>query len=345
VIFWQYKKERVGLETNDAGIVETDGRDNPTAIALRKAFSVINENSQLLAAAKVPQAKIAVVYDFASDLINRIEETRHMGDYRLTVDYGTWVNSYKTALQGVYHLFWKAGIQVDMLSSHELERISEYKVVYLPMFLVVNEQQSRIFADYVRNGGKLIAEGGIAQREPGTMLQTIRPGAGMVGLFGAQEIYRVVEDGEDRRIMLSDKTSLLSKKMNAAFDLKGGHITAYYENGQAAVVENSYGKGTAVMTGFSPGLAYLLFPDENWVSLLKNLIGDLCDLIAKTDNSAFSVRTLETAKGRILFLFNMTDREQFWVCSQDGYELISSKKIKKEEHLIFGANEIRIVLF
>ncbi len=347
VVFWQYKKERVGLETNDAGIVETDGRDNSTSIALRKAFSVINKNSQLFASAKVPQAKIAIVYDFASDLINRIEETRHMDDYRLTVDYGTWVNTYKTALQGVYHLFWKAGIQVDMLSSHELERMSEYKVVYLPMFLVVNEEQSQIFANYVKNGGKLVAEGGIAQREPGTILQTTRPGAGLLELFGAQEVYRVIEDGEDRRVVLSDRTALLSKKMNAAFDLKGAHSIAYYENGQAAAVENNHGKGTAIMTGFSPGLAYLLSPDENWISFLRALIGSSCDsAIAEMDNNpAFSTRILETEKGRILFLFNRTNKENFWICPKSGYELVSSTNVKKEEHIILGPSEIRILLF
>jgi beta-galactosidase len=347
VIFWQYKKERVGLETNDAGIVETDGRDNETSIALRKAFSVINNNSQLFASAKAPKANIAIVYDFASDLVNRIEETRHMGDYRLTVDYGTWVNTYKTALQGAYHLFWKAGIQVDMLSSHELKRINEYKIVYLPMFLVVNEEQSQIFTDYVKNGGKLIAEGGIAQREPSTLLQTIRPGAGLLELFGTQEVWRIVEDGEDHRVIMPDKTEFISKKMNASFELKGGKAAAHYENGKIAMVENTYGRGKAIMTGFSPGLAYLLLPDENWVSLLHGLIRNLCDLtVADTNNnSAFFTRILETTNGRILFLFNMTDREQFWICPKNGYELISSVNIEKEEHIIFGANEIRIMLF
>ncbi|OHB53022.1 MAG: hypothetical protein A2Y07_06380 [Planctomycetes bacterium GWF2_50_10] len=347
IVFWQYKKERVGLETNDAGIVETDGRDNQTSIALRKAFSIINKNSQLFVSAKVPKPKIAVVYDFASDLVNRIEETRHMGDYGLTVDYGTWVNTYKTALQGVYHLFWKAGIQVDMLSSHELEHISEYEVVYLPMFLIVNDQQSRIFSDYVKHGGKLIAEGGIAQRESSSILQCIRPGAGLVELFGAQEVYRVAENGEDRRVTLPDKQSLLSKRMNAEFDLKGGEAVACYENGQTAIVGNHYGKGKAIMTGFSPGLAYLLSPDENWISLLHLLIGDSCDrAVAKLDKyPAFSTRILETEEGRILFLFNMTDKEQFWICPENGYELVCSKNIAKKEHILFGANEIRIVSF
>ena len=347
VVFWQYKKERVGLETNDAGIVETDGRDNQTSIALRKAFSVINKNSQLLAGAKVPHAKIAIVYDFDSDLINRIDETNHMRDSNLTVNYPTMVNTYKTAFQCVYHLFWKAGVQVDVLSSHELQRVSDYQVVYLPMFFIVNDEQSRILQNYVKKGGKLIAEGGIAQREQNTMLQTIRPGAGLVELFGAQEVYRVVENGEDRRVIMPDKTELISKKMNASFELKGGKSVAYYEDGQIAIVENCYGKGRAIMTGFSPGLAYLLSPDDLWVSLLQTLVNDLCGFnCAKTDmGSTFFTRILETEKGKILFLFNTSDREQFWTCPDNGLELISSTNIGKGGSIKLGANHVRVVFF
>jgi beta-galactosidase GanA len=342
VIFWQYKKERVGLETNDAGIVETDGRDNPTSIALKKAFSVINKNSQLFASAKAPKTNIAIVYDFDSDLINRIEETNHMRDSNLSVNYSTMVNTYKTAMQCVYQLFWKAGIQVDVISSHELEKISDYKFVYLPMFVIVNEKQSRILCDYVKSGGKVFAEGGIAQREQNTMLQTTRPGEGLVELFGAQEVYRVFEDGEDRKVIMPDKTELISKKMNAAFELKGGKAVAHYENGQIAMVENAYGSGKAIMTGFSPGLAYLLSPDKVWVSLLQSWVKDLCD--AAYSDSIFT-RILETEKGKIFFLFNKTDKEQSWVSPNKGSELTASMNVEKGGCVTLQPNGVSVVHF
>jgi len=345
IIFWQFKKERVGIETNDAGIVETDGRDNSTSIALQKAFTVINSNSELFASAKVRKAKIALVYDFASDLINRIEEFRCGSDLSLSVNYGTMLNTYKTALQGIYHLLWKAGIEVDLLSSHELEKIKEYTIIYLPMFFVVDEKQGLILTDYVRNGGTLIAEGGIAQRQPNTMLQTTRPGAGMVELFGAQEVYRIIEDGEDRHITFPDKTVLLSKKMNAAFDLKGGEAVAHYENGQIALVKNHYGKGTAIMTGFSPGAAYLLEQDEKWVILLRSLIEEFCNStpVRSGSDAVFHTRILDTINGEILFVFNMTEKEQRWICPKDGYELISSKNVRSKENILVGPGEICII--
>jgi len=346
VIFWQYKKERVGLETNDAGIVETDGRDNPTSIALKKAFSVINKNSELFALAKAPKTNIAVIYDFESDLINRIEETNHMRDANLSVNYSTMVNTYKTALQCVYQMFWKAGIQVDVISSHELEKINDYKFIYLPMFVIVNEKQSRILCQYVKGGGKLFAEGGVAQREQNTMLQTIRPGSGLVELFGAQEIYRIFEEGEDRKVIMHDKTELISKKMNAVFELKGGKATAHYDNGQIAMVENTYGSGKAIMTGFSPGLANLLSPDEQWVSILKNWVKDCCLAnYINADNDSIFTRVLDADKGKIFFLFNKTDKEQSWITPNNGIDLMLSVKVEKGQSVAIAPNGVGVVHF
>lgn len=346
IVFWQYKKERVGCETNDAGLVETDGRDNPTTVALRNAFAIINTHSRLLAAAKAPKPKIALVYDFASDLVNRIEESRHMRDFALSVTYPTCASTYKSNLQFAYHLFCEAGIPVEVVSSHELGRINEYAVAYLPMFLAVDDGQSAMLSAYVKTGGTLIAEGGIAQRETSTMLHTTRPGAGLMELFGAQEVCRIVEDGEDRQVIMADQTTLRSKKINASFALKGGTALAHYEDGAIAMVEKTHGKGKAIMTGFNPGMAYMLSEDEGWIDWMSGLVRGLAGVVAEpycTPKNGLYARVLDAGDGRIFFLFNLTGKPKMWVLPADGVNLATDGTLKAGETLRIDGGAVAVV--
>jgi hypothetical protein len=142
---------------------------------------------------------------------------------------------------------------------------------------------------------------------------------------------------------MPDKTELISKKMNAAYELKGGKAVAHYENGQIAMVENAYGSGKAIMTGFSPGLAYLLSPDKLWVSLLQSWVKDICG--TTYDSDSIFTRILETEKGKIFFLFNKTDKVQSWKSPNNGNELIASVNVEKGGCVTLGPNGVSVVHF
>ncbi|NIA06702.1 MAG: hypothetical protein GWP14_03540 [Actinobacteria bacterium] len=330
IILWQFKKERVGTETNEAGVVETDGRENAISRKLRDVLSVIRENEQVFQMAQVPKARVAMVYDFESDLVSRIEETQHLGDISLVNDLPSGY-VYKSALHGAYHLFWLIGEQIDLLSSHELERINNYELVYLPTFLVVDHIRAKIFKDYVSGGGKLIAEGGIAQRDTNTWLHTTRPGAGLTHLFGAVEVDRVVHQEEKRTLVLPGGGAVTSRFMNASFETGQANILAKYKDGGAAVIENSFGKGKAMMTGFSPGLAYLLEPQNEWPNWICHLLykwGGLPDT-ARPGKGVVYVRELQSAHAGLTFVFNTDTTKKDWSAPHSGRDLISGRKYEE----------------
>jgi len=112
---------------NDAGLVETDGRDNPTSLDIQKSFSIVNQNSAAISSWRVPPARVAMVYDLQSDLVNRLDLTNlRDGDY--VGRYETFrkfpeVSAYTTSLQGTYQLFWLRNIQADIVSSKRLEEV------------------------------------------------------------------------------------------------------------------------------------------------------------------------------------------------------------------------------
>lgn len=311
IVLWQYRKERVGCETNEAGLVESDGCENSTSQAMRGFFKTLMENQQLFLDASVPKAEIAIVYDFNSDLLNRIEESNNQGNLELVHDLPVGY-TYKTALQGIYHLFWQTGLSVDFISSHDIERIHTYKMVYLPYMVMLDESQVRQFSDYVENGGYLLAEGGVGMREANTWVSTARPCGKLKKVFGLREIDRVMDAGEVKTVNLPGLGCVESKFMNAIIRNDSAEVAANYTDGNAAVCENRFGKGIAVMTGFSAGLANMLQPDGLWRAWLLNTAAKTGVTDAPAPNEKLYIRKMQTDKQSIYFIFNHSDDKAAW---------------------------------
>jgi len=347
IMFWQFKKERLGQETFDAGIVEPDGRENKTSLALRKVFSVIRTNESLFASTQVPRANVVLVYDFGSDLVSRIEESDHLGDLSLVrKDSLSGGYMYKTALQGAYHLFWQAGIQVDMISSHDLSGLTDYEVAYFPTMFMVDKKQAEMLKNYVKQGGQLIAEGGMGQRDGNTWLHTSRPGAGLDELFGLTEVERVVCPDDQRQISLPTGKQVFSGYMNASFSLTTGKPLAIDSEGRIVMAENRLGDGRAIMTGFSAGLAYLLTSDLAWVDYFRWLITDWASVKLNLHEmqDGLYVRKLESVLGDIFFLFNVRDDNLDWIVHDRCIELVSNKRYDKNSIVTVAPGKVAVLL-
>jgi beta-galactosidase len=332
--------------------VATDGRSNETTAAVGKVLSIVNAHSDLLSRAIVPPAKVVMVYDFASDLVSRIEDTRHNADYRFVRDLpGGYI--YKAALQGAYHLFYLAGIQVDLLSSAELHRIREYPLAYLPPMFIVTDEQAKVLKDYVAGGGLLAAEGGTAQRQANTWLQLVRPGAGLDEVLGLREVQRVVWDDSRRGVILPDGRQAVSRLMNATFQLRTARPVARYDDGSPAVTTNDSGKGRALMTGFSPGLARLLGADQAWVEFVRWLVGDWGGLpgeVPRAQQAGLYVRRLlapatEGGEATILFLFNRTGQGRTFAAPAAGVELATGKRCQEGQVMDIEPGGVKILAF
>jgi beta-galactosidase len=343
IVLWQFRKERLGLETNDAGLMEMNGRDNPTSREVDIVFHLIRSLRHELNEAIVPKAKVAIVYDFESDLVSRIEETEHGGDFHLRKSPYT----YKAALQSAYHLFWMAGIPVDMVSSHEMEKIHSYEMTYLPIFFAVDNKKAKIMKEYVANGGVLVAEGGTAMRDTNSWLHTTRPGAGLRELFGLVEVERVVDEHEKREVICLDGRKFVSRKMNTSFQLTTAKLLGWYDDGSPAIAENTYGRGKAVMTGFSPGLAYLDEPNLSWGEWIRDLVSQHIGFKPDTSfmETGIYVRELQSSKHKFVFLFNLSEQLQNWTVRHDAAEVTTGQKYNKDESLKIPAGRTAILFF
>ena len=278
VFLWQFKKERIGFETNDAGLVEADGRDNPTSLDARKTFQLFHQLAADIETWSVPKADLAIVYDLQSDLTGRLDLTTHrdadqLGGYRLkwTLPCGTL---YKTALQGAYHLFWLRNIRVDVISSESLDQAARhYKVLYLPAFYVVDRRRAQLLLDYMHAGGRVIADAGFALRDGNTFMHPTRPGPDLHAALGYREHRTTIHKDPREALTFDPALSLDACVCRAAFETDSADILGRWAADDApAAVARGVGDGAFLALGFSPGASYLLTEDDGWAALLERLI-------------------------------------------------------------------------
>jgi len=309
VVFWQYKKERIGFETNDAGMVEINGEENQTSLKLTDSIKNLNDISAKLANAKVPKSDFALIYDFDSDLLSAIEDSDSPKKGVLGM------NSYKAAFRGVYHLFWRLGVRVEILSSHELEHINEFKVVYAPYMQIIDKKRADIFKGFVKGGGKLVADSGFALRDSNTWLHPTRPGVGMNELFGVVEKERIRNSGAKWQVStVSGTPACESFLIRTSFNLAGGTEFMRYNDGEVAAVCNRFGEGESWMLGISPGISYIASGGREYSTGLLQYMLQALSLAPEHPTPAedgICRRILNGAEGNIEFLFDINDSSKF----------------------------------
>jgi hypothetical protein len=314
LFLWQFKKERIGMETSDAGLVEIDGRDNPTSLDAKKTFKLFEKYADEISGWKVPVAKIGMVFDLPSDLINRIELTvtrdgDYVGQYKLRWQLPMG-HAYKTAIHGLYHLFWLKNIQVDIVSSRRLSDVAkDYKVLYLPSMTVVDEAMAKTLREFVEQGGKLIVDAGFARRDANSWMHPSWPGNDLTTFLGYREELCTIDPS--LRCGLRDQNGSLPRASYERVNLTPMSATpvAWWDDGEVAAVTKSIGKGRILAMGFSPGLNYMIEPDSRWADYVEKLIVDWAKVASPywLENSAegkLTLRRLIDEKGQqIVFAF------------------------------------------
>jgi len=324
VFLWQFKKERIGFETNDAGLVEADGRDNPTSLDARATFKLFHDLAADIETWSVPKADVAVVYDLQSDLTGRLDLTTHrdadyLGGYRLkwTLPCGTL---YKTALQGAYHLFWLRNIRVDVISSESLDRAArDYKMLYLPAFYVVDQRKAQLLLDYMHAGGRVIADAGFGLRDGNTFMHVTRPGCDLHAVLGYRERCATVHKELREAFTLGRTATPDACVCRVVFETDAAEaLGRWVGDDSVAAVAREVGDGGFLALGFSPGVSYLLTEDHRWGMLLERLITEWAGLESvswspEANLGNVTCRRLVDSEGReIIMAFRRDLHEDQW---------------------------------
>ena len=175
-----------------------------------------------------------------------------MGSYLLSLHGGR--HAYGKSVWGAYRAFFDNNIQADYV---HIDDMDAYKALYLPYSLLLTDDQAKRIAAWVQAGGTLISEGCPGYFNGTGFAGTVQPNLGLDQVFGALE-----DEVEFTPDILDDlQFTYKGQQLDGSLGIQTYRVTTgtavgTYADGRIAAVENSFGKGKALLIGTHPAEAY-----------------------------------------------------------------------------------------
>ena len=167
---------------------------------------------------------------------------------------------YNYAYQGAYDALTDSGYQVDPI---RLKDLSLYDVVYVPFPISLSQDTIDRLTAWVERGGTLIGEACFGYFGDHGHVYERQPSRGLDALFGCVESGVHLGPDKWKSLEFGCATGRIRGGVyRQVFRPTAGKPAGQFDNGECAVVENSFGKGRTRLIGSVPGYGYHLRPDE-----------------------------------------------------------------------------------
>jgi beta-galactosidase len=300
-----------GYESNGYGLINLDGTLTPRARAAGKVAQEIAQNSGDLLASEPARAQVAVLFNRLSYMVGGSEPSlSKLG------------NATRDSLEGVHRAFFEQQIPVDFVHPMDVvgDKLSQYKILFLPFPVMLSRNVAEGVQRYIRDGGTVVAEARLAWNDERGFSSDEVPGMGLAEVFGARE--KVIRPVEKPEVILEPNAGLPgcapgTRAAATAFEeelepLPGARVLARFADGAPAIVENSYGKGKAILVGSFLAVAFQRLHDEATKQMLLSFAraaGVEPEVTVSGENSSqVEVRRLEGKDVQFLFAFNHSER-------------------------------------
>src|SRR5439155_8471944 len=188
-------------------------------------------------------------------------------------------------------------------------------VLFLPYPVMLARNVADGIKRYVESGGTAVAEARPAWNDERGFASEVIPGAGLSEVFGAREkLIRPVErpqllvEASSRLPGLRPQETVPGEAFEEELEPLGKtRVLARFADGSAAMVENTYGKGKAILLGSFVGMAYQRHQNKSGKRLLLALAsaaGIKLDIEVSGNASEVEVRRLVSGRVQLLFVFN-----------------------------------------
>ncbi len=296
-----------GFESNGYGLTNLDGTLTDRARGAGRVAQILSQNVPSFLEAKPAAAQVAVFYDRLSYMVGGTQASlSKLG------------NAERDSLLGLHRAFLERHIPVDFVNSADIagDRVGQYKILFLPYSVMLSRSVAVGLKRYVEGGGTAVAEARLAWNDERGFASDVIPGFGLSEVFGAREKQILPVDEPQISLQASDELPGVapgSQATGAAFeeDLEpssDAKVLGRFSNGEAAMVENSFGKGKAIILGSFVGLGYQRNPTGSTSQLLLSL-ADAAGVspeveVSGNDSSQIEVRRLVSDASEILLIFN-----------------------------------------
>ena len=297
-----------GYGSNGYGLINLDGTLTPRARAAGAVARVMARHGAGLLATEPAPAQVAVLFNRLSYMVGGSEPSlSKLG------------NATRDSLEGLHRALLEQQIPLDFVHPLEVEhdQLSQYKILFLTFPVMLSKRVTEGVTRFIRNGGTVVAEARLAWNDERGFSSDEVPGMGLAQVFGARE--KVIRPLEKPEIVVGAGLPGCAPGTRAASEafeeelepLPGAQVLARFADGAPAVVENSYGKGKAILVGSFLALAYARQHQEATKQLLlafTRAAGVTPEVTVSGQNtSQVEVRRLVGHDLEFLFAFNHSD--------------------------------------
>lgn len=292
LMYWQYRPELCGPEF-DWGLTEMDGSPTRRLEIASKVGAALREHEELFRSAARPRSRIALGY---TPVVNYVEFLTER-----TFD------RYFDAMGGASLVLLHLDHPVDIIRLDEEavdDDYSEYDVIILPFAMWISEKSGRKLEEFVRAGGLLVGDAGLADLAPNFFWSRRVPGAGLDEVFGCRR--QAVSTKSSFNIQF-EAGEVRARFFEEVLKPTTGRVIGRSEDGKPLAVENTYGRGRALYIGGHVFMEYSHSQQESFRELMRSALGEV-PRTAYTDSPNVMVRVLNRQDGgRLLFVFNVSD--------------------------------------
>ncbi len=336
IMYWQYRGEMISQEAPGFGLVKRDGSFTERSDEASKLCNFINKYPLLFNKYTPEKSDIAILAIPNSYYLNFASE----GNENFSID----------SFKGIYRFLLKNNIYPEILVEEMLkEKISEYKVIFLTLPMVLNDEISNLLKEFVGKGGILISDCAVGIFDEYGVAPITVPSFGLDEIFGATQNELRYFDDFDREAGKGELPADLSLECNGKLEDRFGiffngvnklksynlKLTMYLEDYNlttAKPILEHKNKIVGVFNKHKKGKAYLI-----GTSFCQSLLAEDKD----TENTISKILNDEgivNSKNNGLMIFNL---------NVDGMGIksviiINSGKEKIKQSISFG-KEIKVI--
>ncbi len=323
VAYWPWHSIHNSAETYWKGLLSHDFQPNPT----------YNE-------AKTIGADFKKLSDKIMDLKRTNNVAIYVSNEALTAfnqfKFG-WYSSvtYNDILRPFYNSLYKMNVGVDFITPDKIDKLSDYKLVIVPVLYASSDAILNKFNTYVKNGGNVVYtfKSGFCDQnvkvrtsaQPGIINQSL-------GIYYSQFTKPVNVGIRGKELNASADQGQVKYWMDLVTS-KGADVWATYNHPvwgkYAAVTNNHYGKGNATYIGFMPG-------DDLLNTIMQKILRNT-GLWGIDQDLQFPVITKEgiNSNGKnIRYFFNYSSTPQTVKYEySNGKSLLDDSKVKKDSEI------------
>ncbi len=255
VMFWCWRPRLSDVEGNDFGMCRADGKPLKRTRLLGEFATTMKDLSKVYNRCD-RKSDVAI---YMSQQINHIMDGDKM------------TSCYLNAIRGANYMLTDLHINSDFICEKEILKgsLKKYKTLLLPCTYILSEACAKAIAEFVENGGHVIADYILAEKRPGGVCYTQLPGANLDKVFGIEreDVLYIAHPTMERENNLGIATGTTVEQilLMGAKSIGGEYMPEY-----PLISEHTYGKGKATYIATQYFSKYVTKPTPTLRGVLAN---------------------------------------------------------------------------